>query len=101
MIPRFRPIMAAWVRSLAPSLERMFRTWPLTVSSLIESCAAISLLAFPSAISRRTRDFRRGQRVIGGMLGKLEGDLRGHRLFPGMDARIVSSSSLCKLFFSR
>src|SRR5260370_3452070 len=43
MIPRLSPIMAAWVRSLAPSLERIFRTWPFTVSSLVESCAAITL----------------------------------------------------------
>ena len=31
------------------------------------------------------RDFPRGQGVIGGMLGKLEGDFRGDRLFAGMD----------------
>ena len=37
MIPLFNPIMAAWVRSLAPNLERMFLTRPLTVSSVIES----------------------------------------------------------------
>ena len=37
MIPRFNPIVTAWVRSLARSLERMFLTWPLTVSSVIES----------------------------------------------------------------
>lgn len=36
MIPRFNPIIAAWVRSLAPSLERMFLTRPLTVSSVID-----------------------------------------------------------------
>jgi hypothetical protein len=37
MIPRFNPIIAACVRSLAPNLERMFLTRPLTVSSVIES----------------------------------------------------------------
>ena len=36
-MPRLMPIMAAWVRSLAASLERMLFTRPLTVSSLIES----------------------------------------------------------------
>jgi hypothetical protein len=50
MIPRLSPIMAAWVRSLARNLPRMFFTRPFTVSSVIESCAAISLLAFPPAI---------------------------------------------------
>ena len=30
-------------------------------------------------------DFRRGQRVIGGMLGELVGGLSGKGLFPGMD----------------
>ena len=37
MIPRFSAIVTACVRSLAPSLERMFLTWNLTVSSVIES----------------------------------------------------------------
>ena len=37
MIPLFRPIMAACVRSLAPSLDRMLLTRLLTVSSVMES----------------------------------------------------------------
>ena len=37
MIPLFKPIMAAWVRSLAPNLERMDLTRLLTVSSVMES----------------------------------------------------------------
>src|SRR5262249_41560506 len=37
MMPRLIPIIAPWVRSLAPSFERMFFTRPLTVSSVIES----------------------------------------------------------------
>ena len=37
MIPRFSPIVTAWVRSLAPSLDRMFPTWLLTVSSVIDN----------------------------------------------------------------
>ena len=37
MIPRLSAIVTAWVRSLAPSLESIFVTWNLTVSSLIES----------------------------------------------------------------
>ena len=37
MIPLFTPIMAAWVRSLAPNLERMDLTRLFTVSSVIES----------------------------------------------------------------
>jgi hypothetical protein len=37
MIPRFSPIVTAWVRSFAPSLRRMFLTRLLTVSSEIES----------------------------------------------------------------
>jgi hypothetical protein len=36
MIPRFTPIIAAWVRSFASNFERMFLTRPLTVSSVIE-----------------------------------------------------------------
>ena len=49
MIPRFSPRVTAWVRSLAPSLERMLFTWPLTVSSVIERSLATNLLAFPAA----------------------------------------------------
>ena len=37
MIPLFNPIIAAWVRSLAPNFERMFLTRLFTVSSVIES----------------------------------------------------------------
>ena len=37
MIPLFSPIIAAWVRSLAPNLERMDLTRLLTVSSVIDS----------------------------------------------------------------
>jgi hypothetical protein len=37
MIPRFNPIVTAWVRSFAPSLRRMLLTRLLTVSSEIES----------------------------------------------------------------
>ena len=37
MIPRFSPIVTAWVRSFATSLRRMFLTRLLTVSSVIES----------------------------------------------------------------
>jgi hypothetical protein len=55
MIPRFRPITAAWVRSLARNLDRMFLIWLLTVSSLMESCAAICRLVLPSVSRRRTR----------------------------------------------
>jgi len=53
-MPRFTPIMEAWVRSLAPSLERMFLTRPLTVSSVIDSLSAICLLPLPPAISWMT-----------------------------------------------
>ena len=46
--------------------------------------------------------FRRRQGLIGGMLGELERDLRGKAsFFPACTARIVSSSSLCRLFFKR
>src|SRR5262249_4061297 len=54
MMPRFSPMMAACVRSFAPSFERMILTRLLTVSSEIDSCAAICLLALPPAISRST-----------------------------------------------
>ena len=37
MIPRFRAMIAAWVRSLAPNLERMLLTRLFTDSSVVES----------------------------------------------------------------
>ena len=71
MIPRFKPIIAAWVRSLAPSLERMLRTCTFTVASLMERRLAISLLP---AFGDEGQDpgFTCGQRIIRGMLSKLE-----------------------------
>ena len=53
-MPRFNPMIAAWVRSLAPNLERMHLTRLLTVSSVMESWSAICLFALPAAISRNT-----------------------------------------------
>ena len=51
MIPRFSAIVTAWVRSLAPSLDKILLTWPLTVSSVIKRSLATNLLAFPAAIN--------------------------------------------------
>jgi hypothetical protein len=52
--PRRRPIVTAWVRSLAPSLDRMLRTCPFTVSSLICRRSATTLLEHPPAICLST-----------------------------------------------
>ncbi len=43
-MPRLRPIVAAWVRSLALSLARVFFTCPFTVSSVMDSSLATALL---------------------------------------------------------
>src|SRR4051812_43243406 len=45
---------AACVRDARPSLPRMLLTWVRAVRSVIDSCAAISLLAAPLATSCRT-----------------------------------------------
>ena len=37
MMPRFRPIVTEWARSLAPNLDSIFVTWLFTVASPIES----------------------------------------------------------------
>ena len=47
MIPRLTAIVVAWVRSLAPNLERMLLTRLFTDSSVVDSWSAISLLARP------------------------------------------------------
>ena len=60
-------------------------TWLLTVSSAMESCAAISLFAFPLAINRSTSISRDGQIVIRGMVGQFGGYLRRDSLLAGMD----------------
>jgi hypothetical protein len=44
IIPRFNPIVTACVRSLAPSLARMFLTWLFTVTSVSDSCLRGDLL---------------------------------------------------------
>src|SRR5580765_1832035 len=53
MIPLFNPMVTAWVRSLAPSLDKMLRMWAFTVCSEMERLSAIILLAFPAATSRK------------------------------------------------
>ena len=58
-------------------------------------------VGIPFANQTQDTDFRWGQGVIGGMFGDLVGGLRGQCLFPAWTARIVSNSSLCKLFFGR
>src|SRR4029450_9818090 len=54
MIPLFRPMIAACVRSLASSFARMLLTRPLTVCSVTPRSPAISLFAFPAAMRRNT-----------------------------------------------
>jgi hypothetical protein len=41
MMPRLRPSTAACVGSLAPNFDRMFRTWPFTVSSVTANFPAM------------------------------------------------------------
>ena len=48
-MPLFNAIVTAWVRSLAPSFERIFLTWALTVSSVIARRRSLSIVrAFQS-----------------------------------------------------
>jgi hypothetical protein len=94
MMPRFKPIIAACVRSLAPSLERMFLTRPLTVSSVIESWSAICLLAFPAAINRRTL-ISAGVKASSVACSAISNEASGESaFFPAWIARMVSVSSL-------
>ena len=58
MIPLFTPIMAAWVLSLAPNLERMFLTRLVTVSSVIDSRSAICLFRIARGDQPQDIDFR-------------------------------------------
>ena len=50
----------------------------------MERRLAISLFALPSAIRRQYPDFTCRQRIIRGVLGKLEGDFGGDRLPTGV-----------------
>jgi hypothetical protein len=61
----------------------MFRTWPFTVSSLVESRAAISLLA-PLGNETQPTDFGRAQRIVGRMFDEPEGDFWVHGFLAGM-----------------
>jgi hypothetical protein len=84
MIPRLRAIMAAWMRSLTPGLERMLRTWPFTVSSLIELGGDLLVRV---ALGNQAHDtyFGGGQRLVGRMLGELVGNLRRKRLLTSVN----------------
>jgi hypothetical protein len=43
------------------------------------------LVGIPLGNQTQDTDFRRGQRIVGGMFGELEGDLGGHGFFSGLD----------------
>ena len=63
--------MAACVRSLAPSLARMFLTRPLTVSSVTDELRGDLFIGIPAGNQPEDIDLRRSQGLIGGMLGQL------------------------------
>jgi hypothetical protein len=94
MIPRFSPIVTACVRSFAPNLERMLLTWPLTVSSVIESLSATILFAFPAAISLSTSISREVNESSARWSATCRATSAGTRFWPAWTARIVSRSSL-------
>src|SRR5262249_1332370 len=101
MMPRFSPMRAACVRSFAPSFERMILTRLLTVSSEIDSCAAICLLALPPAISRST-SISAVVRASCIACSASWNDASGDSAFlPAWTLRIVSSSSLSTSVFRR
>ena len=85
MIPRFRPIATAWVRSLAPSLERMFLTWLFTVSSVSESSAAIYFVRVAPRNQPQYINFSWCQRVVRRVLGDFGCDLRGNAFLADVD----------------
>lgn len=58
-------------------------------------------VGIPSGNQTQDAYFRRGQGIIGDMLGELKGGLRRKSLFPAWTARIISRSSLWRRFFSR
>ena len=53
-MPRLRASVTAAVRSVTPSLSKMWSMWLLTVVSLTQSFLAISLLLVPCATSSKT-----------------------------------------------
>ena len=60
IIPRFRPMVTAWVRSFAPSFARMFLTWPLTVSSGDPQQGRNLFVGIPAGDQPQYFDFPRG-----------------------------------------
>jgi hypothetical protein len=93
--------MAAWILSLASSLEGMLRTSPLTASSLFESRAAISLVGIPLGNKTQHSDFGRGQLLVGRMFGGPEGDYRGKGFLAGMHDSNGGEKCLVQLSLSR
>ena len=76
MIPRFSPIMAAWVRSLAPSLESMFADSALDRVLGDQKLGGNLFVRISGGDQPQHLDFRRRQGIIRRMLGKFGGDLR-------------------------
>jgi len=98
-MPRFNPMVTACVRSLARSFDRIFVTWLLTVSSVMAILAAISLFAFPAAISRSTPNSRAESSLSAACSAISAAISGGMRLYPACTDRMVSNSSRLTLAF--
>jgi hypothetical protein len=101
---RFRAAVTAAVRSVTPSLSKMWSMWLLTVVSLTQSCLAISLLLVPRATSSRTsislalKTSSAGSRILRISRAATAGD-RGD--LPSAAARIAAKSSSRGASFKR
>jgi len=91
MMPRFRPMVTAWARSLAPSLDKILGNAALHGRFVIESSSAICLFPLPASFLERRFPFR--QSIVDSMISQRGATSGGIRLFSGMHRADVSSSS--------
>ena len=85
MIPLFRPMIAAWVRSLASSFDRMLLTRPLIVSSVTCELIRNLLVRVSGGDEAQHDDLCWSQGLIAHMLGDLKRHLCRQTPLSGMD----------------
>src|SRR5215469_8586115 len=101
IMPRFKAMVTAWVRSFVLSFERILLMWPLTVSSEMVKWSAMILLELPAATSRKT-SISRSVNASSAWCSAISMAISEGILFrPACTLRMVSTNSFLTMPFSR
>src|SRR6185437_3047281 len=100
-MPRCSAVVAAWVRSLTPSLPRMLLMWVLTVASEMWRSPPISLLLRPATMRFSTSSSRVVSAGPPMRPASFSATKAGIFDLPAYTARIASVSSAASIPFSR